>query len=32
MNGDKLLDVVTANKKGVFVFEQGRNKQVGNKK
>lgn len=32
MNGDKLLDVVTANKKGVFVFEQVRNKRVGNKK
>lgn len=26
-NGDKLLDVVTANKKGVFVFEQVRNKK-----
>ncbi|HEY7152512.1 MAG TPA: VCBS repeat-containing protein [Gemmataceae bacterium] len=27
INGDKLLDVVTANKKGVFVFEQVRGKK-----
>jgi hypothetical protein len=27
INGDKLLDVVTANKKGVFVFEQVRSKK-----
>ena len=26
VNGDKLLDVVTANKKGVFLFEQVRKK------
>ena len=25
VNGDKLLDIVTANKKGVFLFEQMRN-------
>lgn len=27
VNGDKLLDVVTANKKGVFLFEQVRNRK-----
>jgi hypothetical protein len=27
INGDKLLDIVTANKKGVFVFEQVRGKK-----